>query len=89
MTVWECYLQGWKGYVQFEGRATRGSSPAGSDNIRCCVATDVSTSAFAEIKTITYVIGREVKVDLPAKRVVLGFTSNITCQSAVKKPMTR
>ncbi|MGV8927943.1 MAG: DUF805 domain-containing protein [Ewingella sp.] len=23
MTVWDCYVQGWKGYVQFEGRATR------------------------------------------------------------------
>lgn len=23
MTVWQCYLQGWKGYVKFEGRATR------------------------------------------------------------------
>ncbi|OWV89194.1 iron ABC transporter substrate-binding protein [Rhizobium sp. R635] len=30
-------------------------------------------SAMAEQKTITDVIGREVKVDLPAKRVVLGF----------------
>lgn len=32
-----------------------------------------SLSAQAEVKTITDVIGREVKVDLPAKRVVLGF----------------
>lgn len=32
-----------------------------------------SSSALAEVKTITDVIGREVKVDLPAKRVVLGF----------------
>jgi iron complex transport system substrate-binding protein len=32
-----------------------------------------SMNAFAEVKTITDVIGREVKVDLPAKRVVLGF----------------
>lgn len=32
-----------------------------------------SLNANAEIKTITDVIGREVKVDLPAKRVVLGF----------------
>lgn len=30
-------------------------------------------NAAAEVKTITDVIGREVKVDLPAKRVVLGF----------------
>ncbi|TCQ08899.1 ABC-type Fe3+-hydroxamate transport system substrate-binding protein [Rhizobium sp. PP-F2F-G36] len=30
-------------------------------------------SASAEIKTITDVIGREVKVDLPAKRVIVGF----------------
>lgn len=29
--------------------------------------------ASAEVKTITDVIGRQVKVDLPAKRVVLGF----------------
>ncbi|KIP99530.1 iron ABC transporter substrate-binding protein [Agrobacterium tumefaciens] len=33
----------------------------------------VSTSAFAAEKTITDVIGRQIKVDLPAKRVVLGF----------------
>lgn len=32
-----------------------------------------SANAMAEEKTITDVIGREVKVDLPAKRVVLGF----------------
>ncbi|PLV63012.1 ABC transporter substrate-binding protein [Erwinia sp. B116] len=32
-----------------------------------------ATSALAEIKTLTDVIGRQVKVDLPAKRVVLGF----------------
>lgn len=32
-----------------------------------------SFSASAEVKAITDVIGREVKVDLPAKRVVLGF----------------
>ena len=32
-----------------------------------------STTTWAEEKTITDVIGREVKVDLPAKRVVLGF----------------
>lgn len=32
-----------------------------------------SVNAFAEVKTLTDVIGREVKVDLPAKRVVLGF----------------
>lgn len=32
-----------------------------------------SLSAQAEVKTITDVIGREVKVELPAKRVVLGF----------------
>ncbi|WP_432355559.1 ABC transporter substrate-binding protein (plasmid) [Agrobacterium sp. rho-13.3] len=30
-------------------------------------------SAFADTKTITDVIGREVKVDLPAKRVIVGF----------------
>ncbi|RJT47510.1 DUF805 domain-containing protein [Rahnella woolbedingensis] len=23
MTVWQCYVQGWKGYVKFSGRATR------------------------------------------------------------------
>jgi len=23
MTAWHCYLQGWKGYVDFKGRATR------------------------------------------------------------------
>lgn len=23
MTLWQCYLQGWKGYVKFSGRATR------------------------------------------------------------------
>lgn len=23
MTLWQCYLQGWKGYVKFAGRATR------------------------------------------------------------------
>lgn len=23
MTLWQCYLQGWKGYVKFTGRATR------------------------------------------------------------------
>ena len=23
MTLWQCYLQGWKGYVNFSGRATR------------------------------------------------------------------
>ena len=32
-----------------------------------------SSTVLAEVKTITDVIGREVKVDLPAKRVVLGF----------------
>ncbi len=32
-----------------------------------------ASSAMAEQKTITDVIGRQVKVDLPAKRVVLGF----------------
>ena len=32
-----------------------------------------STTTWAEEKTITDVTGREVKVDLPAKRVVLGF----------------
>ena len=33
----------------------------------------LSASAVAEIQTITDVIGRQVKVDLPAKRVVVGF----------------
>ncbi len=33
----------------------------------------VAPEALAEQKTITDVIGRQVKVDLPAKRVVLGF----------------
>ncbi|MEN5017966.1 ABC transporter substrate-binding protein [Erwinia sp. Eh17-17] len=33
----------------------------------------VATSASAKVQTLTDVIGREVKVDLPAKRVVLGF----------------
>lgn len=33
----------------------------------------MSSAALAEVKTITDVIGREVKVDLPAKRVLLGF----------------
>lgn len=33
----------------------------------------VASPVMAEMKTITDVIGREVKVDLPAKRVVLGF----------------
>ncbi len=33
----------------------------------------IAPSATAAEKTITDVIGREVKVDLPAKRVVLGF----------------
>ncbi|MBU9847266.1 DUF805 domain-containing protein [Rahnella ecdela] len=23
MSVWQCFVQGWKGYVKFEGRATR------------------------------------------------------------------
>ncbi|MBV6817481.1 DUF805 domain-containing protein [Rahnella sp. PD12R] len=23
MTVWQCFVRGWKGYVKFEGRATR------------------------------------------------------------------
>lgn len=32
-----------------------------------------TSSAIAEVKTVTDVIGREVKVDLPAKKVVLGF----------------
>lgn len=32
-----------------------------------------ASHAMAEVKTITDVIGREVKVDLPAKRVVVGF----------------
>ena len=38
-----------------------------------CSLAIMSFNASAEIKTVTDVIGREVKVDLPAKRVVLGF----------------
>lgn len=30
-------------------------------------------AAFAEVKTITDVLGREVQVDVPAKRIMLGF----------------
>lgn len=37
----------------------------------CTIA--LASPALAEVKTITDVIGREVKVDLPAKRVVVGF----------------
>lgn len=33
----------------------------------------VASSAFAEVKTLKDVLGREVKVDLPAKRIALGF----------------
>ncbi|WP_430512924.1 ABC transporter substrate-binding protein [Pannonibacter phragmitetus] len=36
-------------------------------------ATSLTTGAFAEEKTFTDVIGREVKADLPSKRVLLGF----------------
>ena len=36
------------------------------------VAASMAT-AHAEVKTIKDVLGREVKVDVPAKRVVLGF----------------
>jgi len=31
------------------------------------------TAAHAEVKTIKDVLGREVKVDVPAKRIMLGF----------------
>ena len=31
------------------------------------------TTAHAEVKTIKDVLGREVKVDVPAKRIMLGF----------------
>lgn len=37
------------------------------------VSVCTASSAFAEVKTLTDVIGREVKVDLPAKKVILGF----------------
>ncbi|MDO4435098.1 MAG: ABC transporter substrate-binding protein [Cardiobacteriaceae bacterium] len=33
----------------------------------------LSVHAVAEVKTITDVVGREVKVDVPAKRIMLGF----------------
>lgn len=33
----------------------------------------VASSALAEVKTLTDVLGREVKVNLPAKRIALGF----------------
>lgn len=44
--------------------------------IRATLATAVlmtAVNAQAEIKTIHDVLGRDVKVDVPAKRVVLGF----------------
>lgn len=36
-------------------------------------ALTVSTSAFAEITTVTDVLGREVTFDAPAKRAIVGF----------------
>ena len=33
----------------------------------------IANSAFAEVKVLKDVLGREVKVDLPAKRIALGF----------------
>ena len=33
----------------------------------------IANSAFAEVKVLKDVLGREVKVNLPAKRIALGF----------------
>ncbi|MDK4537235.1 iron ABC transporter substrate-binding protein, partial [Kingella kingae] len=33
----------------------------------------LTSQAYAQVQTLTDVRGREVKVDVPAKRVVLGF----------------
>ena len=33
----------------------------------------IANSAFAEVKVLKDVLGREVQVNLPAKRIALGF----------------
>ena len=44
------------------------------------------TAAHAEVKTIKDVLGREVKVDVPAKRIMLGFYyTDYLSRLAVKK----
>lgn len=52
------------------------SNKLGSCLVGCALSISAAlfaTSTMAEVKTIKDVIGREVKVDLPAKRVVVGF----------------
>ena len=40
--------------------------------VAAAIAASLGT-AYAEVKTIKDVLGREVKVDIPAKRIMLGF----------------
>ena len=41
--------------------------------LAAAVVAATMTAAHAEVKTIKDVLGREVKVDVPAKRIMLGF----------------
>ena len=41
--------------------------------LAAAVVAAAMTAAHAEVKTIKDVLGREVKVDVPAKRIMLGF----------------